>query len=65
MRADRVALVGHEPDLGQLAAILLGAARPLPFKKGGMCRIDVEWSSRPTGTLVWFLPPAALRRLAR
>jgi phosphohistidine phosphatase len=60
-----VALVGHEPDLGHLAAHLLGASRPLPFKKGGMCRIDVVWGRPPRGTLVWFLPPKALRRLAR
>jgi phosphohistidine phosphatase len=66
MHGDRVALVGHEPDLGQLAAELLGASRPLPFKKGGICRIDVEWhGASAEGTLVWFLPPAALRRLAR
>ena len=38
----RIALVGHEPDLGELAAHLIGARRPLPFKKGGICRIDVE-----------------------
>lgn len=63
--AERVALVGHEPDLGHLAAILLGASRPLPFKKGGICRIDVEWRREAKGTLVWFLSPAALRRLER
>jgi phosphohistidine phosphatase len=61
----RVALVGHEPDLGGLAAALLGAARPIPFKKGAVCRIDVAWGRVPTGTLIWFLPPAALRRLRR
>jgi phosphohistidine phosphatase len=65
LRADRVALVGHEPDLGELAAGLLGAARPVPFKKGGICRIDVEWHGEAEGTLVWFLSPAALRRMAR
>ena len=59
-----VALVGHEPDLGYLAAHLLGAKRPLPFKKGGICRIDVTWGRAPQGTLVWFLPPKVLRPLA-
>ena len=63
LRANRVALVGHEPDLGHLAAVLLGAGRPLPFKKGGMCRIDVEWHGEAEGTLVWFLSPAGLRRI--
>lgn len=61
----RIALVGHEPDLGHLAASLLGASRPLPFKKGGICRIDVGWQGGTEGTLVWFLSPAALRRMAR
>jgi phosphohistidine phosphatase len=58
----RVALVGHEPDLGELAAHLIGAGRALPFKKGGVCRIDVEsLSSRRPGALAWFAPPRLLR----
>jgi phosphohistidine phosphatase len=61
----RIALVGHEPDLGELAAHLLGAPRPVPFKKGGICRIDVQGLlSKRAGTLVWFVPPKALRKLA-
>ena len=60
-----VALVGHEPDLGELAAYLVGARRPLPFKKGGICRIDVaSLSTKAAGTLVWFVTPKILRRLA-
>jgi phosphohistidine phosphatase len=60
----RIALVGHEPDLGELAAHLLGAGRALPFKKGGVCRIDVETlTSRRPGALVWFVTPKMLRRL--
>ena len=42
----RIALVGHEPDLGELAAHLIGAQRALPFKKGGICRIDLGRSRR-------------------
>ena len=60
-----LALVGHEPDLGHLAAHVAGASRAFPFKKGGMCRIDVVWGRPPRGTLVWFLPPKVLRRLGR
>ena len=45
----RLALVGHEPDLGELAAHLIGARRPLPFKKGGICRIDVGRSLVESG----------------
>jgi phosphohistidine phosphatase len=60
----RLALVGHEPDLGELAAYLIGARRPLPFKKGGIGRIDVAGlSSKAGGTLVWFVTPKVLRRL--
>jgi phosphohistidine phosphatase len=63
-RKKRIALVGHEPDLGDLASHLLGTKKPVPFKKGGVCRIDV--ATLPTaraGTLVWFLPPKILRTL--
>jgi len=61
----RIALVGHEPDLGQLAAYLLGGKRPLPFRKGGICRIDVEGlASTRGGSLIWFIPPRVLRKLA-
>ena len=62
--ANSIALVGHEPDMGYLAAHLLGTKRPVPFKKGGICRIDVTWDRTPHGTLVWFFPPKVLVRLA-
>ena len=63
-RRRRIALVGHEPELGELAAHLIGAGRALAFKKGGICRIDVgSLSARRAGGLVWFVPPAVLRRL--
>ncbi len=63
--ASRLALVGHEPDLGELAATLIGARRALEFKKGGVCRIDLTRAA-PTGpgVLRWFLPPRVLRGLA-
>ena len=62
----RVALVGHEPDLGELAAHLIGAGRALPFKKGGVCRIDVgSLSARRAGSLIWFVAPGLLRQLKR
>jgi phosphohistidine phosphatase len=60
----RIALVGHEPELGELAAYLIGAGRALPFKKGGICRIDVgSLTSRRAAALVWFVAPTMLRRL--
>jgi phosphohistidine phosphatase len=61
----RIALVGHEPDLGELAAHLIGGKRALPFRKGGICRIDVEGlASKRPGSLIWFVPPRVLRKLA-
>jgi phosphohistidine phosphatase len=60
-RRARVACVGHEPDLGVAAAHFIGAARPLAFKKGGICRIDVDAPGGP-GDLVWFAPPRLLVR---
>ena len=63
-RRSRIALVGHEPGLGELAAHLIGATRALQFKKGGVCRIDVETlSSRRPGSLSWFVTPKLLRGL--
>ena len=60
-----VALVGHEPSMGMVAASLLGARDAIPFKKGAVCRIDVA-AVPPTepGQLQWFLPPRVLRSLA-
>jgi phosphohistidine phosphatase len=56
----RIACVGHEPDLGALAAHLVGASRPFDFKKGGVCRIELDGPAGP-GRLVWFAPPRLLR----
>lgn len=65
-RRRRIALVGHEPGLGELAAHLIGSGRALPFKKGGACSIDVEsLTSRRPGALNWFVTPKVLRRLGR
>src|SRR6476619_1812972 len=62
----RIALVGHEPGLGELAAHLISSARSLPFKKGGVFCITIQGlTSRRPGELVWFLPPKVLRRLPR
>lgn len=63
-KAGHVALVGHEPDLGQLAAFLIGAKAPLVFKKGGVCRIDFEkFPPVPPGQLHWFALPRMLRSI--
>jgi phosphohistidine phosphatase len=65
-RKARIALVGHEPGIGELAARLFGSRRPVEFKKGAVCRIDIE--SLPAagpGTLKWFLTPRILRELRK
>jgi phosphohistidine phosphatase len=61
----RLALVGHEPDLGELAARLLGARGSVEFKKGAICLIETDGAT-PTGpgTLCWMMTPRALRALA-
>ena len=61
----RLALVGHEPDLGELAARLLGAKGAIEFKKGAVCRIDLDRAMPGgPGTLGLLLPPRVLRGLA-
>ena len=63
-KRQRVALVGHEPGLGELAAHLIGSGRSLPFKKGAVCRIDIQsFTSRRPGELQWFLTPRMLREM--
>jgi phosphohistidine phosphatase len=66
--AKRLALVGHEPDLGRLAAFLL-AGRPtpaLPLRKGGACLLRVRGEpKRAEAELEWFLTPALLRKLGK
>jgi phosphohistidine phosphatase len=58
--------VGHEPDLGKLAGVLLfGAPAALAIKKAGACSIDLaDEVAAGGGQLRWFLPPRTLSRLA-
>lgn len=62
-------LVGHEPLLGRLAAVLLSGENRtdwgVPLKKGGLCCIAI--GSLPPGEpgrLQWMLTPKQLRLLA-
>lgn len=64
---ETVALVGHEPDLGKLAGVLVfGApAATLPLKKAGVCIIDFAGRVEAgKGRLLAFLPPRLLRARA-
>ena len=65
-RRHQIAIVGHEPGIGELAGRLIGLRRPLEFKKGSMCRIDVA-ALPPAGPghLRWFLTPRILRKIAK
>lgn len=59
--ADRPVLVGHDPDLSSLVAILCGASR-VPMKKGALARIDVDRPFQPGGgVLRWLVPPDLLK----
>ena len=65
-RRGRIALVGHEPGIGELAARLIGTRHPVEFKKGAICRIDVETlPPAGPGNLRWFLTPKILRGLGK
>jgi phosphohistidine phosphatase len=65
-KRSHIACVGHEPDLGQLAARLIGAKRALEFRKGAICRIDLDgFPPNGPGHLRWFVTPRMLRRVSR
>ncbi len=61
----RVLVIGHEPDLSDGVAKLIGNARAnFQFKKGGCCRIDFEkFPPRPPGKLIWWLTPRVMRKI--
>lgn len=67
LKSPTVAVVGHEPHLSRLAALLL-AGRREPFtllKKGGAALLRFEGPCRPgQGVLESLLQPKTLRRLA-
>jgi phosphohistidine phosphatase len=65
-RKTRIALVGHEPGIGELAARLIGSRHAIEFKKGAVCRIDVdELPPGGPGDLRWFLSTRILRAIKR
>jgi phosphohistidine phosphatase len=63
-RKVRIALVGHEPAMGELAARLIGSRHPIEFKKGAVCRIDIDdLPPIGPGDLRWLLTSKILRAL--
>lgn len=56
----RVALVGHEPELGALAGFLLGG-RALALRKSGVAALEVTGApAAGRASLEWLAPPAVL-----
>ncbi len=65
-RRSGIAMVGHEPGLGELAARLAGSRQPWQLRKGGICRIDFDSMPLvPPGALRWLLTPRIMRALKR
>jgi phosphohistidine phosphatase len=65
-RYRHIALVGHQPDLGDLASRLLRARGTIEFKKGAVCCLELDGAMpNGPGTLRWLLPPRALRKIGK
>jgi phosphohistidine phosphatase len=65
---DRALLVGHMPDLSELASLLLTGNRNLnlEFKKGSICAVEVaSLPPRGPGLLRWLMAPKHLRTLGK
>lgn len=65
-RKERLALVGHEPSIGELAARLIGSRHSFEFKKGAICRIDVDdIPPAGPGDLRWMMSPKILASIKK
>ena len=68
-RFESLAAVGHQPDLGSLASLLLTGNLELawlPFKKGAVACFEADLdTTQPRGRLEWFLQPSWLRALGK
>jgi phosphohistidine phosphatase len=67
-RRASVLCVGHEPDLSRFAARLLHGSGDvqIEFKKSGVLGLDLQDRAQPgSATLLWFLKPGQLVRLAK
>jgi len=63
--AERILLVGHEPDLSSIISRIAGSPNAVvTMKKGALCRLDVDAiPPRKPGRIVWLLQPKILRKL--
>lgn len=67
LELEELALVGHEPDLGELATRLIVGTNvgTVRFKKGGVACIEVDEVKPPArGDLLWLLTPKHLSWMA-
>jgi phosphohistidine phosphatase len=66
VKRTRIAIVGHEPGIGEFAARLIGSRHSIEFRKGAACRIDVD-ALPPSGPgdLRWLLTPKILRSIRK
>ena len=66
VKRTRIAIVGHEPGIGELGARLIGTRHEMEFKKGAIARVDVEQlPPKGPGVLRWFISPKFLRALKK
>lgn len=56
-----VMIVGHQPNLSEYVAHLAGYGTNLIFKKGTVCRVELQGEH---GQVSWLLPPKVLIALA-
>jgi phosphohistidine phosphatase len=66
---ETVALIGHQPDLGNLISRIIsgaGAVASIQLKKGSICCVNVT-ETVPTlrGQMMWLSTPRQLRLLAK
>jgi phosphohistidine phosphatase len=65
-KPENVLLVGHEPYLSKLIALLAAGNTSLDidFKKGGLCKLETEFLHYGRcARLVWLLPPRLLEMM--
>jgi phosphohistidine phosphatase len=60
LTALEILIVGHEPDLSECIAALTGGNR-VEMKKGALAAIELTPLKAGAGTLLWLLPPKALK----
>jgi phosphohistidine phosphatase len=59
--ANKVMLVGHEPDFSETISALIGGGR-IVCKKGGLVLVTLPNAHSKHGELVWLVPPKVLAR---